>query len=237
MINHQKLVKIVSRELYEKDSVSAVMLYGSVSRHEESPNSDIDLLVITTERHCQKRHMARNGIKIEFLEMHLQYLRNFIDEREIPILFTLMEGIVLFDKNSILDPFIAEAAAIIKSGPIVNNKWENGRYVTKKRSELTEIYEDLLDTDDETVFQYLISVLITATLPMLLENYSLWPTTRKKTICNLQNECCEGYEYIKILLNPHGSLPEKRNAARDLINFTLKQYGGVLEGDAIIFNF
>jgi predicted nucleotidyltransferase len=236
-VNHQKLVNETARELQKKDSVLALILYGSVSRHEEKPNSDIDLLVITTENHCQKRHTVRNGVTIEFLEMHLNYLRNFIAEKEIPVLFTLTEGIILFDKDSVLAPFIKEAALIIENGPPVNEKWDNVRYATKKRSDFTEIYEDLLDTDNIIVFHYLISLLISSAIPMLTENYNLWPKTRKKTINYLENQCVEGYRYIEIMLSPKRSLSEKRDAAKGLINFALKRHGGILEGDAVIFNF
>jgi len=37
------------------------------------------------------------------------------------------------------------------------------------------------------------------------------------------------------LLTPDCSLLEKREAAKNLINYTMKQHGGILEGDTIIF--
>lgn len=237
MINHQELVNEITQELYKDKNVLALMLYGSVSRHEESVNSDIDLLVIINEKHCQKRHIIRYGITVEYLEMNIEYLQNFIAENEIPVLFTLTEGIVLFDKNSLFEQFIAEARNIIRKGPPINKKWENERYKTKKRSEVTEIYKDLLDLDDEITFNYLISLLITNVIPLLNENYNLWPKTRKETIKYLKSQCYDGYKYIEILLSSKFSLPEKRNAAKDLIEYALKQHGGILEGDAIIFKF
>lgn len=143
----------------------------------------------------------------------------------------------MFDKSSILDRFIAESRSIIEKGPPVNKKWENERYKTKKRSDITEIYNDLLDTDDEIIFNYLVSLLITAAIPLLNENYNLWPKTRKKTVQYIKSQCYDGYKYIETLLSSKFSLSEKRNAAKELIEYALKQHGGILEGDAIIFKF
>ena len=84
-MNHQKLVSEISKELYEDENVLALMLYGSVSRYEESDNSDIDLL----------------------------------------------------------------------------------------------------DTNDEIAFNYLISLLITTAIPFLNEIFGLWPKTRRGILCGL----------------------------------------------------
>lgn len=236
-MEHQELLRKITRELLEDENILALMLYGSVSRHEENANSDIDLLVIVNEKHCQKKHEMRYGITVEYLEMHIGYLQDFINKYEIPVIFTLAEGIVLFDKKSILDQFITQAKAIIEKGPPINTKWENERYSIKKRSDVTEIYSDLLDTDDEIVFNYLVSLLISTIIPIINENYSLWPKTRKKTIPYVKSQCYNSYKYIEILLGSKFSLPEKRNAARDLIEYALKKHGGILKGDAVVFKF
>lgn len=236
-MNHRELVREITQELHSDKSVLALMLYGSVSRNEENAHSDVDFLVIVDEKHCQKRHVVRSGITIEYLEMHIEYLQDFIDKDEIPILFTLIEGIILFDKASILERFITQARSIIDRGPPINEKWKNVRYITKQRSDITEIYNDLLDTEDEIVFHYLITVFITAIIPLLNENYHLWPKTRKKTMQYLQSQCCEAYQCIEILLSLQFSLTDKRSAAKSLIEYALKQHGGILEGDAVIFKF
>ena len=44
MANHQELVKEITQELYKDENVLALILYGSVSRHEEQNNSDIDFI-------------------------------------------------------------------------------------------------------------------------------------------------------------------------------------------------
>lgn len=167
--------------------------------------------------------------------MHLEFLQKFVEENEIPMLFALAYGIVLFDKIPETRQLIAEARKILEDGPPVNKKWENEGYKTKKRSDLTEIYKDLLDIDDEIVFNYIASLLITEVVPLLIENNNLWLQTRKKTINYLKSKCNEGYKYMEILLNPVYSLPEKRNAAENLIEYVLKPHGGILKGNAIIF--
>lgn len=235
MINHQELVNEITQELYKDKNISALILYGSVSRNEESANSDIDLLAITNEKHLQKRHTVRYGITVEFVEIHLEFLQKFVAENEIPMLFALAYGIVLFDKISETGQLIAEARKILKNGPSANKKWENEGYKTKKRSDLTEIYKDLMDIDDEIAFNYMASLLITDAIPLLIENNNLWHQTRKKTINYLKSKCYEGYKYIETLLNPVCSLPEKRSAAENLIEYVLKPHGGILKGDAIIF--
>jgi hypothetical protein len=192
-------------------------------------------MVITKVNQLQKIHEIRNGITVEFLEMHFECLQKFIKENEIPMYFALAEGILLFDKNSGIEQLIAEAKKIIEDGPPVNKKWEDERYRTKKRSELTEIYKDLLDINDEITFNYVASLLITNALPLLLENNNLWYTTRKKTMNYLKTQCYDSYKYIETLLNPVCSLTEKRNAAENLTEYALKPHGGILKGDAVIF--
>lgn len=235
MINHQELVKEITKELYKDNNVLALILYGSVSRHEESANSDIDLLTITNENYLQKRHEVRNGVIVEFVEMPLEFLQNFILKKEIPMLFALTEGIVLFDKISATEKLITESSKILKDGSPVNSKWGDEGYRTKKRSDLTEIYKDLLDVDDEISFNYIASLLITNAVPMLIEINNLWNQTRKKTINYLKSQCFDGYIYIETLLNPESLMLEKRDAAKKLIEYIFKQYGGILEGDIVIF--
>lgn len=235
MVSYQELVNEISQELFNDENVLALILYGSVSRHEESENSDIDLLAIVNEMHLQKRHEIRNGITVEFVEMHLIFLQNFIAKYEVPMLFTLANGVVLFDKNSGLDKLIVEVKKILENGPPANKKWENERYKIKKRSDLTEIYKDLLDIDDEINFNYIVSLLITSAIPMLLENNNLWGQTRKKMMNHLKHQCSDSYKNIEILLSSEYSLPEKRDAAERLTEYALKPHGGILKGDAVIF--
>jgi predicted nucleotidyltransferase len=235
MISHKELVEEITQELYHDNNVLALILYGSVSRSEESANSDIDLLAIINEDYLQKRHTVRYGITLEFVEMHIKFLQNFIEKREIPMLFALTNGIVLFDKISVTEQLISDARKILDDGPPINPQWENEGYKTKKRSDLTEIYKDLLDVDDEITFNYLTSLLITNALPILIENNNLWNQTRKKMISYLKLECFKCYKYIETLLNPIYSISEKREAAKNLIEYALNSQGGILKGEAIIF--
>ena len=232
---HQKLVEVIAQELYQDSNVSALILYGSVSRKEETANSDIDLLVIVSENQLQKRHVVREGITIEFVEMHIGFLQNFIEKKETPILSALSHGKLLFSKTTQLEQLIAEAKEILEKGPSRNPRWENEEYRIFKRSELTEIYLDLLDVEDEVSFHYITALFIANTLPLLLENYGVWPQTRKKMIQHLKSNCAEGYAHIETLLKSNCTLQEKRLAAKSLVNYTLKQDGGILEGDAVIF--
>lgn len=235
MISHKELVKKLTQELIQDSNVLSLILYGSVSRNEESTNSDIDLLMIVNENHLQKRHIVQYGITIEFVEMHISYLQDFISKREIPMLFALADGIVLFNKIAATEQLIMESKRIIEDGPPQNSHWENESYRIKKRSDLTEIYKDLLDVDDLIKFNYIVSILLTTAIPMLIEMNNLWHQTRKKTMDYLKCNCCEGYNYIEILLKPECSLVEKRNAAKKLVEYTFCQYGGILEGEAVIF--
>ncbi|WP_202708915.1 nucleotidyltransferase domain-containing protein [Sporosalibacterium faouarense] len=236
MITHQELVNRITQELYKDKNVSALILYGSVSRREESANSDIDLLAITNKNHLEKRHEVRYGITVEFVEMNLKILKKFIAENEIPILFALADGIVLFDKIPEIKQLVEEAKKTLDKGPTENEKWKNEGYRIKKRSDLTEIYKDLLDIDDVIKFNYVASLLITNAITILLENNNLWHQTRKKTINYLKSQCYESYEYIETLLNPVYSIYEKRDAAKNLTEYVLKPHGGILSGDAIIFS-
>jgi predicted nucleotidyltransferase len=237
MKNHQKLVSKLTQDLYKDKNIFSLILYGSVSRHEETINSDIDLLVINNCNYLQKRHESQYDITIEYVEMSLKFLEKFVEENEVPILFALANGTVLFNKIQATEKLINKSKNILKAGPKLNKKWKDESFKNNKRYSLTEIYMDLLDIDNEIEFNYVSSLLITNAIPILLKNNKLWPQTRKKTINYLKNQCYDGYKYIEILLNPIVSLDEKRNAAKNLTEYVLKPYGGILKGDNIIFKY
>ena len=235
MVNHQDLVKEITHELSKDENVLALLLYGSVSRHEEKSNSDIDLIAITTEMNFQVRHEVRYGITVEYHDMHIDFLKKFIEKKEISISSVVAEGIVLFNKVPELEPLIAEAKQIYKNASTENNQWENESYRLRKRFELTDIYKDLLDIDDELSFNYVVALLITNIMPMLNENYNLRQQSKKKTMVYLKSKCYNGYTYIETLLSAACPIPDKRKAAKGLIEFVLKAHGGLLEGDFILF--
>ena len=76
-----------------------------------------------------------------------------------------------------------------------------------------------MDVDDEITFNYITSLLITNALPILIENNNLWNQTRKKMMNYLKLQYFDCYKYIETLLNPIYSIPEKREAAKNLIKF------------------
>ena len=232
---HRKLVDEIAQELYKDENVLMLILYGSLSRGDEQLNSDIDLMVITNEHCLQKRHVIRKGIVIEFLEMHLDFLNNFIDKREVPVLFLLTDGIVLFDRLSMAEKLSNTAREILKAGPPVNPKRDNERYRTKKRSDITEIYNDLLDVNDHASFNYISTLLVENAIPLVLENHRLWPATRKMMMAFLNQQCQDEYKAIDTLLNSAIPLDERRNAARILTEYALGLFGGILTGEAVIF--
>ena len=169
MTNHQELVKEITQELYKDENVLALILYGSVSRNEEQNNSDIDFISITTKMHFQVRHEVRHGIVVEYHDMHMDFLKAFIEKKEISISSIVAEGIVLFNKTKEIDSLIADAKKIYKNTIIVNKQWEDEKYILRKRFELTDIYKDLLDIDDEVSFNYVAVLLVTSAIPMLNE--------------------------------------------------------------------
>lgn len=209
---------------------SARLRYPVREGGEETPNSDIDLLAIVAGRYLQKRHEVHDGVTVEYVEMHQDVMEDFIAKGEIPMLFALAKGVVLFDKEEPLAPLIAKARAVIAQGPPVNPRWEEEAYGVKKRSDLTEIYSDMLDTEDAAIFGYLSALLLTAALAHLIETHHLWPQTRKKLMPYLKAECPEAYGHIETLC-----AGAAREAAKGLITCAMGPYGGLLEGDVVVF--
>ena len=128
MLNHQKIINEIIREFSINDNIFSLILYGSVARNEENVNSDIDLMVIVNEMYLQKRHELRNGITVEFLEMNLKFLHDFINKNEIPMIFALSEGVILFNKIPEIEHLIYHTKNILKNDPPANKNWENERY-------------------------------------------------------------------------------------------------------------
>ena len=231
MIEHQKIINEIKDELFADENVAALILYGSAARNEVCENSDIDLMVIKNERILLKRQVLRDSVLVEFLELNADVLNEFLDKYEVPMIYALSEGIVLFDKTAVTDGLIKKAKEIYANGPpaIKNPK--------KKRSDLTEIYRDLLDVEDENEaeFNYIASLLVSDAISIILQTNGLWEQSRKKTLAQLKEKCYEGYKYIEILLNPAISREEKRSAAKDLAEYALKPLGGIINGDVLIF--
>ena len=234
-MNHQDIVKTITTELAKDENVLALLLYGSVSRGEEKANSDIDLLAITSEMHFQLRHELRQGISVEYHEMHIDFLKTFIEKKEISISSIVAEGRILFNKLPELEAIIAEAKQIHEHAGAENAQWENEAYSLRKRFELTDIYKDLLDIEDEPSFNYVVALLITNIVPVLNEIYHLRPQSKKKAVPYLQANCSDGYAYIETLLSTTSPLTDKRMAAKGLIEFALKAHGGLLEGEFVLF--
>lgn len=235
-MNHQELVEVMQKELYSDDTILALVLCGSVARHEEKPNSDIDLLVINNKSFYQLRQIIRNGIKVELIETPLENLKNRGMGGETVTGRMLADGIILFDKTSEIENLIAKAKDIVKESPPIPSSHNDELWVSRKRREITEIYHDLLNAGDEIHFNYIASSLMSSAIPLLFENNKWWFQPRKKTLDYLKSQYME-YKNIETLLNPVCSLAEKRNAAKLLVETVLKPHGGILEGDAVLIKF
>lgn len=70
---HQTLAELRSK-LLEEFPVEEIILYGSVARGEEDEESDIDLLVVTSQ---VLKRMARHEITDMVFEVNLRYGTNF----------------------------------------------------------------------------------------------------------------------------------------------------------------
>ena len=235
IMNHQELVKVIQQELYNDDAVLALVLVGSVARHEETPNSDIDLFVITNKDFMQNSRVIRNGITVELIEGPLEQLvRKRVLEKEAVALNLMASGVLLFDKTSETEKLIAEAKEIIKEGPPIPTSHSNEQWKIGKRGEITGIYSDLLDIDDEINFNYIASILISSAIPLIFENNNLWSQSNRKNLDYLKSQCFNEYKNIETLLNQICSVAERRNAARRLVEAVLGPHGGMLEGDIVI---
>jgi len=236
-MNHQELAKAIQQELYNDDAVLALVLCGSVARQEETPNSDIDLLVINNKSFYQVRQIIRNGIIAELIEIPIQQLKKTGLVKESVTLHMLADGIILFDKISEIEELAVKAKNIVKEGPPTPPMHKDEQWVLRKRREITEICHDLIDVDDEINFNYITSLLISSAIPLLFENNNWWFKNRKKTIEYLKSQCIGEYKNIEILLNPAYSLTERLNAAKHLVKAVLEPHGGIIDGDMVLIKF
>jgi len=237
MIYHQELIKIIQQELYTDDAVLALVLCGSVARREETSNSDIDLLVINNKSFYQVRQTVRNGITVEFIEIPLKRLKDTGLVKESVTLHMLADGIILFDKISEIEELTVKAKNIVKEGPPTPPTHKDEQWVLRKRREITEIYQDLIDIDDEITFNYITSLLISTAIQLLFENNNWWFKNKKKTLNYIKEQCFEEYKNIEILLNAKNSLAERRKAATHFVETVLKPHGGIIEGDMVLIKF
>lgn len=64
-MNHKKYAEAVVSSLQEMDGVSKILLFGSVSRDEHSPGSDIDIAVVLDDS-MQKIPLSLDGFPLNF---------------------------------------------------------------------------------------------------------------------------------------------------------------------------
>ena len=236
-MNHQELVKVIQQELYNDDIVLALVLCGSVAKQEEMPNSDIDFLVINNKSFYQVRQTIRNGITVEFIEIPIEQLKKTGLVKESVTLHMLADGIILFDKISEIEELAVKAKNIVKEGPPTPPTHKDEQWVLRKRREITEIYHDLIDVDDEATFNYITAFLISTAIPLLFENKNWWVKNKKKTLNFIKTQCFDEYKNIEILLSSATSLADKRNAATHFVETVLKPHGGIIEGDIVVIKF
>ena len=236
-MSHQELVKVMRQELYADDAVLSLVLCGSVSRQEEMPNSDIDLLVVNNKSFYQVRQTIRNGITVELIEIPIELLKKTGLVKESVTLHMLADGIILFDKISEIEELAVKAKNIVKEGPPIPPTHNDEQWVLRKRREITEIYHDLIDVGDEINFNYITSFLISSAIPLLFENNNWWFQNKKKTLNYIKTQCFGEYKNIETLLNSTNSLADRRNAATHFVETVLKPHGGIIEGDMVLIKF
>jgi len=227
------LAKKVATEMSHDKNVLAVLLYGSVARGHDNTNSDIDLLVLTQSYQLQKRQAYRGEVRIEFLEIHEDFLKDFIEKEEVPILRALSEGIVLAGCEPKMKDYMSMARERLDASP-KNEKLDSLDYQTYSRSILTEAYKDLLEADT-LVFNYMSSNLVTSLIPLLYHQSGQWLKNSRQLLPYLKTFRPDAYGLIASLLDQSHSLTDRISSAEKLVLLALEPYGGMLDCDCIIF--
>lgn len=227
------IAKTVADELKSDGNVLAVLLYGSVAKGKEKLNSDIDLLVLTKSYQLEKTQVVRGKVMIEFLWIHEDFLLNFINHNEVPIMMALSEGIVLLDKDSKIKDHINMCQKKVEEGP-KNVKFDSEEYQGYIRSVLTELYKDLFDVDLLS-FNYMSSELIRMSIPLLYHQNGKWLKCDKEVLAFLKTFEAQTYEIIKKLLDQTNTVEDRLRYAGELVEKTLKAYGGMVSGNHIVF--
>lgn len=162
----------VVKELNLDSNVLAVLLYGSVARGTTNQDSDIDLLVLTKSYQLEKRQESRRGVIIEFLNIHEDFLSDFIEREEVPVLNALSEGKLLLDRESKMKYYISLCKEKLEKGP-KHNKLDTEEHQIYIRSKLTEMYRDLTGID-MIVFNYMTSEMVRIIVPILYHQNRKW---------------------------------------------------------------
>ncbi len=125
----------------------SVVLFGSVTRGEVSPRSDLDLLVLMPhEVQPYRRSYDEYGWFIEVWVVSRQYAETTVrrpDRNQNPVALTAYaEGLILKDEQDFATSLRDKARAILKEGPPPLTKQEIDTY----RYVMTDWLDDFLDT-------------------------------------------------------------------------------------------
>lgn len=204
---------------------------GSFMRGEDTPTSDLDLMIVTRRQEAPYRASFRiYGWPIEAFvhtrESYRWYFRSDTDRR-IPVLATVcIEGIVLRDVDGLADRMRAEARDLIAAGPprLSDAEREVLRYA------LTDVLDDLLGTVDRAEGLFIAHEVAEASAKLLLLINNHWIGRGKWLIRALRRFDEQGAQRLEAALSAYYRTEDKSGLVA-FARSTLEQAGGpVFEG-------
>ncbi len=107
----------VAADLIADKEVRGATLSGSMLRGEEGPTSDLDINVIVSGKHRQRRQFMVDGVFVEMFRNPLKQVERYFKENDHIAMHMLGYGHVIVDKDGALAKVRKRARALFKAGP------------------------------------------------------------------------------------------------------------------------
>ena len=222
---HEIKKRILSSLIEFMPNIIGVYLYGSYARHEQTTNSDIDILIITKE----KDENIKNTLEdIDLRVVPIQAIKKSIKNYPLLIMPILKESITL------LNPLLLEVLRNSKID-IKKFKWN---FDDVKR--IIKIIEKFIEIDDKDIspshiYSLIMRLRVCYLIECLLKNKKFTNNAIEKLLLNygLKKEVIDRFFYVyrTIRENEEPKIKVEKDEILDLINF-IKYYSERIENEA-----
>lgn len=159
---------------------AAVFLAGSVIRKQETPTSDLDIVVVMpTLKRAYRQSVVANEWPIELFVHSLETLHYFfnnnIASRAPSIVQMCAEGEILINQDHLASSIQSDAQTLLKQGPPPLKPQEKESY----RYTISDLLEDLKGNQSHAENPFIVSQLVNQTLSYLLAINNHWIGTGK----------------------------------------------------------
>lgn len=214
------------RGLEKHERYIGAFVFGSVARGEITENSDLDVVVITSEDNpsMDVLHPVIEGVKLDLsFCSHKQAVQNLEEHRKLGRIPMILESLIIFDKTGQIAVLKNQFKTIARPRP----PKEIHAHIQFIISFLNEKVERFAMTDPCSSLLSM-HMGLNELMKMHYELNGRWWVSSKRLLTDLECWDTEGAQLLKTFVS-EGAILTKKEAWSELVAHVLKSFGGTLE--------